>query len=74
MIRTIHGRASTVSLGFVVLYLVLVAVGAVFFVPAVTTAIRLYNYDPVMGLFTLFGAAGWIVSMIWFTWALRIKA
>lgn len=74
MIRVLHGRASTFSMGFVVLYLVLISIGTVVFVPLVTMSIRYFNHDPGMSILGLIGAAGWIASMIWFARTLRIKS
>jgi hypothetical protein len=61
------------SLGYIVLHLVLIAVGAVVLVPMLTMSIRYFDHDhdPGMAILGFIGAAGWIASMIWFARTLR---
>lgn len=73
MIRESHGRTSALSVGFAILYIALVSVGAAVFFPAVCMAIRYFNSDPVMSLVTLSGAIGWVASIVWFTRTFKIK-
>jgi len=73
MIRVLHGRTPTISLGYIVLHLVLLAVGAVVFVPMLTMSIRYFDHDPGMAILGFIGAAGWIASMIWFARTMRIN-